>query len=802
MYCREILCELEDYFKDFSMRKQNGTYFCRLDSYNEEIGKFLIKYLTEARANGIYILGKIPNPDERQLGFYEEIAGLEFQLNAGFIRNTLKLWLPRLDLSQRALLADAVERILAELSAAGKNQDMIKNAFIKFMCWFYYKLDQVVSAIGKGRAPKILYEGTVSNYELKLMRILAESGCDILLLEREGDQGYLASDAAGRYSQMITRTGAGVFPKELVTAELGRSPAAASVPVRGAARPSAAGGQPGAGSPPAPAAASSFRQQSSQPPAKAASAPVSSKAGPGFRIQTEGMMGTNIWISGGLFENCEKAGKERGTDPAVYYNMFVRIRGAEDRAEYDHELLRWKLKMDTLKKKMVIVERQIPMPEVAEVSKVRRRNYDTRHQLLADLLMNISYPKCTELENLIKKAFIELIGEEEDSLQITANRAVCMVCWLNRYIPELFEGWKLGNYPVFVFFGACTSENEVMFLRLLSRIPADVFVICPDLGRECRLKDQHLFDKTFEFSLEQRNFPAGVEDVSFRTTAYNAEQDLNGILYQDTGMYRNRQFKQAIPVILQTTYEEISILWNQEAKYRPNFAVLDDRVMVPVICSKISGVKEESSSKYWEMVGKLVTEDTFVIKKAPFITPETPNPVRQYATSFLKEGKLQVQKIREHPSYPYGFIRSDMQDYMMDKLQKLLDSRVVRGTFTKGVEFTIVAAALNLDKNLLRLVQKYDFTKDIPKVIFINTAETLASLEDGILIAYLSMLGFDVLLCIPTGYQSVEQFYQKPLVAEHQAGDYIYDMRVPDYNHSAGAPYRDNIIGKIFKRGR
>ena len=40
------------------------------------------------------------------------------------------------------------------------------------------------------------------------------------------------------------------------------------------------------------------------------------------------------------------------------------------------------------------------------------------------------------------------------------------------------------------------------------------------------------------------------------------------------------------------------------------------------------------------------TEDTVVIKRAPYIEPMAPNPMKMYAAEFFKNGKLQRNKIR------------------------------------------------------------------------------------------------------------------------------------------------------------
>ena len=52
---------------------------------------------------------------------------------------------------------------------------MLKNAYIKFMCWLYYKFERIVNMLGESKIPKILYEGDISNYELLLVSVLSNA---------------------------------------------------------------------------------------------------------------------------------------------------------------------------------------------------------------------------------------------------------------------------------------------------------------------------------------------------------------------------------------------------------------------------------------------------------------------------------------------------------------------------------------------------------------------------------------------------------------------------------------------------
>ena len=81
-------------------------------------------------------------------------------------------------------------------------------------------------------------------------------------------------------------------------------------------------------------------------------------------------------------------------------------------------------------------------------------------------------------------------------------------------------------------------------------------------------------------------------------------------MYNNSGLYRNNQYAKANIINLQTTYEEIKILWDEELKYRPGFNTIDDVVNIPVIFAKVSGVKDGLVDKYWLDVKQLITQDT------------------------------------------------------------------------------------------------------------------------------------------------------------------------------------------------
>lgn len=748
--------KLHDYFSACSRRREQAVFFYRVAGYSGEVAAFLTQYDQAARTNGVVIEGRIPNPDPKQLDYLAEMMGSDFQLDAGFLTQKLTRWLPRLTGAQREAVVTAMTATLQDLQAHGKNENMLRNAYIKYMCWLYYKFERILGRLGGDELPKILYDGTVSSYELQLLVILARAGADIVLLERAGDAGYLRCDPTNQYAQFYQAPGLTPFPADFSLRQLREQ----------------------------------GRQQAERQKLYGAPAGIAPC--------------TNAWMKAPDGKEILTAVRARGDDPKLFYNAFVVQYGVEDKLLFPSDMVAFYQQLKREGRKVCLENGRLPPPTPEEIAAVRRRNHQTAEQLAADLAANLQYPNNQQLQTLMRQAFLDVVLEEDKAvggnLNRLLNKAVYLVAWMKRYQKDLFQNWQAPEVGVFLLFGACSGDNEALFLRLLAKLPVDVLVLLPDLNAPCVLKDPALLDLHKEHSLPMTDFPVEPSQMRVRTAAYQAEREMDSILYQNTGLYRARQHQKAEAVTLQTMYEEIGLLWDQELKYRPGFAAEGDTVTVPVLLEKICGIKDGPILPYWLEIKKLITPETTLVTKLPWQTGLEANPMKPYATQFLRQGRLQREKIKQHKDYPYGILRPEIQDYLLDKLQVLLDEKLIAGTYQNGTEYTIVSTILGLPKDLLRRIQNFDFTKKNPKLIIISTTEETLSLEDSILVAFLNLVGFDILFFVPTGYQSIEKYFQKPFANEHQLGPYRYDLQVPDFRtlHEGGKSSIRKLFGRSF----
>ena len=79
---------------------------------------------------------------------------------------------------------------------------------------------------------------------------------------------------------------------------------------------------------------------------------------------------------------------------------------------------------------------------------------------------------------------------------------------------------------------------------MASRLPIDVVIFSPENIKD-KLSDERLYEVHFAETLKVNEFPTDEGSLTMNTLAYNAERDLDTIMYSDSGIYRDMQFGKA-----------------------------------------------------------------------------------------------------------------------------------------------------------------------------------------------------------------------------------------------------------------
>ena len=278
------------------------------------------------RSEGLYIPDGIDNPVESEITRFYSTVGERFAFTREFISRHITMWLGQVRPAQRDLLAEALAEALALLKKQGSNDNIVRNAYIKFMCWLRSRFGPVLIGIGKSSPPKILFEGDISKYEALLLYALYLAGCDVVYVDFCSDASYQKADPAGAYSELVRGALLSMPPLHFTA---------------------------GAGQP-EPAA-----QQGPKPP----------ESGPCPWESMSDQPCINSWAGGTppiQAVMCPAA--QRG---GVLHSLFAVWFGADERAEYRNRLFHLKTALEGSVKQWLLLDQNLSAPSVEETAPFR-----------------------------------------------------------------------------------------------------------------------------------------------------------------------------------------------------------------------------------------------------------------------------------------------------------------------------------------------------------------------------------------------------------------------------------------------
>ncbi len=737
---------LELCFKTYKERTTQNTGFFRIIGRDPEgrLLNLIRRFYDETKRNGIYLGNGLPEHSKTDALSFLNTVGSGFGLSKNVIRRHISVWLENVSDAQAMRLSEALFTAVRLFGNGEISGSAVKAAYVRFMCWLREPFAGTITF--RENPPKILVEGKLTKASALFLYALAISGCDVWYLDFISEKSYLEADPEKKLSQ-------------LVKGSIFKSP---SVHFAGN---KAAGEKP----------------------------PEYAKAN---RPEPEALC--NSWMGETpVFEAVNldrlRRGPGKSSRPRV---VFAGCFGADERASYRNRLFKIKKNIEMSGRRRLFFDCKPEPPSSAEEAPFQSLDSNAPRPALAQYMAGwISGPGNT---GRLRQAFLQAASYYPEGAGFF-EYLLKLACWLRRYSGTLFRNNDASGYPPVILYYAYADAEEISLFWILAKAGADVLYISPDKNAKEAFSKHFLphiwLETDFESSLPFEPYPEKEERLKTGTTAYNAERELDRLLYDNTGIYRDRQFSRLMSVTLQTTVDEVWQLWNEEAQHRPAFKAEDGIVYVPNIFAKVSGVDKGDEQLYWAHIRELVTESTFLVTDVPFMKKGGLVVTMAQACAFLRGGRLDVDALKSWGGYRYAYLADRAQDLILEKLQLFLDYGMISGG---GPELpaTALSVLLDIDKAVLGLIQNFDFTRTIPKVLIVDVTENMFSLRECILLAFLNLVGFDIAVFTPTGYRNLESHIKPDCYETLNAGEYKYGLAVPNLRlpekHSGW-------FGKLFK---
>ena len=294
MYKNGKLNSLADYTVSPNDRGAAITYFYRFNTVNPEVSQFLSKYQELSKRDNAVLthMNRVDMSMAQQIGD-------GFSLDKNVILKKLKQFVTKLTPNVFTNMTLAIYDKLVMYKNNGKSDSAIKNMFITWTCW----LNDLpfLSEMGN-KITKILFTDSPTIQELWFLSVLAYSGCDVVLILKNGEQDYLKLDPNSELSTLYECQGTTIDRSFSINSQ----PTSQPTPQHTA--------QP----------VQPVRPQSVQQPSRP------------FSINPKYTMCTNAWLSSNKITEVDNT--NRGTDPNLLYNVFIQYNGIWDRESYVNDL--------------------------------------------------------------------------------------------------------------------------------------------------------------------------------------------------------------------------------------------------------------------------------------------------------------------------------------------------------------------------------------------------------------------------------------------------------------------------------
>lgn len=489
----------------------------------------------------------------------------------------------------------------------------------------------------------------------------------------------------------------------------------------------------------------------------------------------------------------------------VYFTALLGEPSDDDRqAQYKNMLYEMRENLIKSPKLLIYIEYELKSPSEEELAAFDGIDRSDDQSMLNSLCNMVNIEGDEIRTKLAREALPLLVGSLKGDAML--QMAQDLIVWLDRCTRSDSYRANHAEIPVLMYYGNI-APGAIQFLHFMSRIGFDVVYICGNLSMLTTLKRNNLEGRMQIFELERSvqvaPYPDKPVKAKLATVAYNASRELNNILYSNDTIFRDFQFSDMQSVTLKTTYDEIDVLWHQPSKYRTGFAVQETSVTVPNIFAKISGVKDGNLNAYWDSIKWKLSPNTRIIYKSPSYKKYVDSYLDVYK-QYCDGGKILIDKLKSSPHNRYGFLSDSLQLLIFNKMQEAADSGFLKLDPNEMLPM-ILYVGTNLDREILKLLQKYDFTKDIPKLIVIDVIEDTFSKVECIQLVLCGLLGFDILIYTPTGYKNIEAFLSEAAFETHVMNEFKYNVHIPKFKIPDTIPEPQGsggLFGKLFKKGR
>lgn len=356
------------------------------------------------------------------------------------------------------------------------------------------------------------------------------------------------------------------------------------------------------------------------------------------------------------------------------------------------------------------------------------------------------------------------------------NSILKLVLWTNIYI--------IPNINKLILLYGCKKKKYSDFVNLCRKMPVSTIYVLTD-------KDElpNGINPTIEFekSIEVYPLPKFEETSKKSTLAYEATERMTKEVFNGNtlGLYRDYQYSTCMVNTLTSTFDELFIMWDVENMIRPHFQSSNNKLKISTFFTQVLGYDPEYKNQWI----KLFKSTDVIVRSYDFWLDSdlSKNRIDGHCLGgreLLIDDNLNYDAVKNCMENPFSNLNSDLEMHMISKIDELIQLNCILDNIqNKNLRLKmcedIVQACFSIDEKFIELMQSYDFTKRAPKFVVIHDQKDNICKQLAIQIVYLHLLGFDVLVLVPTKYKGIELHVDDRIFHSLVVGDVNFDCVYP-----------------------
>lgn len=485
---------------------------------------------------------------------------------------------------------------------------------------------------------------------------------------------------------------------------------------------------------------------------------------------------------------------------------FYRFIGVEDSSKYDDFIKTLESKCEEEKDKCIIFDGSIPLTGEMELIQYIFNElasmdvYSMAYQditIFNDFEINLKFLKALDYVIPIACAKENFFNDN-----VRNNFITKLIVWSYSYVKDIKYDSNIN--PKCIYYGNI-QRHEIYFLIMLYKMGFDVIYINPlkeELWNEIEteglsecVKSMGLLPiETFKEKAKR-----GKIIECFETITKQIQSDIEEQLFSNTGMYKPWQFRKGYTnsVLLDTILEDIYIYWNEPCKLRSGFKVEGNNVRVPCFFKKIDGMYNDEF-EYQKLVKYCVSSQNTLVFNKKYFSEDIKFTDDMYSLMFcqLSDGSFDIEEIKKLPIYKFSKYSEDIQNFLLKKFNETISRKdLFINVLNKEEVLRLLVLVLGINENIVRMIDNFDFTGQIPKIVIYLEDENVLAESMQMLLGYLHTVGIDILIFNPSGLFNINNVIKETALNNFRLQVMKYDSK---YNNLMNL--KQGVFSRFLKK--